>query len=68
MVTRGLQYANAFVIQFRAAPGAGADRFPGRIEHVASGQTATFGSLEELPQLLLLMLRSTASDDNTGIG
>lgn len=67
-MTKGLQHTNAFVIQFRAAAEADTDRLPGRIEHVASGRTATFASLEELPQLLLQMLESTASDDNNEIG
>jgi hypothetical protein len=68
MVTKGLQHTNAFVIQFRAAAKAGAARSPGRIEHVASGRTSTFESIEELPQLLLRMLQSSASADNNEIG
>lgn len=62
-MTKGLQHADAFVIQFRATK-AGADQFPGRIEHVASGHTATFESVEELPQLLLRMLNNTAFGGN----
>jgi hypothetical protein len=68
MVTKGLQHTNAFVIQFRAAAKAGAERSPGRIEHVASGRTATFESLEQVPQLLLQMLQSSASAENDEIG
>jgi hypothetical protein len=68
MVTKGLQHTNAFVIQFRSPAEPVADRLPGRVEHVASGRTATFESLEELPQLLLRMLKSTASDVAKEIG
>jgi len=55
VVNRELQYANAFVIQFRA--GAGFAKLAGRAEHVASGRTAVFQSVDELPQLLRRMLR-----------
>jgi hypothetical protein len=65
---KGLQHSSAFVIQFRGAAETGADRLPGRVEHVASGRTATFQSVEELPQLLLKMLSSAASDDEHGRG
>jgi hypothetical protein len=61
IVTRRLQYANAFVIQLRAPDKNKENRVPGRIEHVASGRIANFQSIEELPQLLLRMLESTTS-------
>jgi hypothetical protein len=67
-VTKGLQHANAFVIQFRGAAEADADHLPGRVEHVASGHTETFRSVEELPQLLRKMLRSVGSDGGNGVG
>jgi hypothetical protein len=67
-MVKGLQHANAFVIQFRGAAETGADRLSGRVEHVASGRTATFQSVEELPQILLKMLRSVASDEGNEIG
>jgi hypothetical protein len=35
---------------------------------VASGRTATFLSVEELPQLLLRMLKSMTSNDQQEIG
>ena len=54
-VSKELQYANAFVIQFRA--GAGFAKLAGRAEHVSSGNTAVFQSVDELPQLLRQMLR-----------
>lgn len=65
---RGLQHANAFVVQFRGTGEAHADQLPGRVEHVASGRTATFQSVEELPQLLRKMLQSAFSDDEEWIG
>ena len=63
---KGLQHANAFVIQFRGTDQANADRFSGRVEHVASGRTALFQTVEELPQILLKMLRSVASETEGG--
>ena len=57
---KGLQHANAFVIQFRGSDEADAGRFSGRVEHVASGRTAHFQTVEELPQILLKMLRLVA--------
>jgi hypothetical protein len=52
----GLQHASAFVIQFRAGPDVHAGRLAGRVEHVASGRTAHFQSVHELPELLRRML------------
>jgi hypothetical protein len=62
LVMKGLQHANAFVIQFRGNDEGDADRFSGRVEHVASGRTALFQTVEELPQILLKMLRFVASE------
>lgn len=62
LVMKGLQHANAFVIQFRAADEPDSARLSGRVEHVASGRTALFQTLEELPQILLKMLKNAASD------
>jgi hypothetical protein len=59
-VMKGWQ--RAFVIQFSPAAETDADRLSGRIEHVASGCTATFQSLEELTQLLKKMLESVSSN------
>lgn len=53
-----LQHVSAFLIQFRGAAEDDSQQFPGRIEHVASGRTANFESIEELPQLLLKLLRA----------
>lgn len=57
-----LQNVFAFVIQFRGAGEDGLKQFPGRIEHVASGYTATFESIEELPQLFLKLLKAVAPE------
>ena len=64
----GLQHTNAFVIQFRGSTDPRAGQLPGRVEHVASGRTATFQSVEELPQLLQKMLKSVSADEGNGIG
>src|SRR4051794_40421371 len=56
-VMKGLQHTTAFVIQFRCTAEDDLKQFPGRVEHVASGRTATFESIEELPQLLLTLLK-----------
>ena len=52
----GLQHGNAFVVQFRMEPGSRSRKLAGRVEHVASGRTATFASVKELPELLRQML------------
>ena len=59
----GLQHTSAFVIQFRAGVADGSDELSGRIEHVASGRTETFQSIQEVPALLLRML---AERENQG--
>lgn len=65
LVMRGWQQANAFVVQFRKAAESDEARAGGRIEHVESGRTATFQSIDELPQLFKLMLRNLTSDKGT---
>ena len=47
----------AFVVQFRSVPG-GPVHEAGRIEHLVSGRTAHFQSLEELTTYLTRELRS----------
>jgi len=54
-----LQRANAFVVQFRTEPGSAAGKLAGRVEHVASGRTAWFEAIEDLPELLRQMLKGT---------
>ena len=67
-MSKGLQHANAFVIQFRGADEADTERFSGRVEPVVSGRTADFQNVEELPQILLKMLRTVASEKELGDG
>ncbi|HET6933320.1 MAG TPA: hypothetical protein VFI72_00690 [Candidatus Angelobacter sp.] len=55
------------MIQFRGPADAPTDQLSGRVEHVATGRTATFQSIEELPQLLLKMLRSAPCGDGNRI-
>jgi hypothetical protein len=62
LVMKGLQHASAFVIQFRGADEPDRERFSGRVEHVASGRTALFETVEELPQILLKLLGTVASE------
>jgi hypothetical protein len=47
----------AFVVQFRAVPG-GPAYAAGRVEHVMSGRTSHFQSLEELTAYLTAALRA----------
>ena len=46
----------AFVIQFRSMKEDGAPR-GGRVEHVASGRAVIFADADELPGILLAMLK-----------
>ena len=59
--------AGAFVVQFRTATDFGSDHVEGRVEHIASGRTAHFGSASELLAVLARMwtnvLRETAAPD-----
>lgn len=48
----------AFVVQFRAVPG-GPAYAAGRVEHLVSGRTGHFQSLEELTSYLTEELHST---------
>ncbi|HKV92444.1 MAG TPA: hypothetical protein VJW20_07855 [Candidatus Angelobacter sp.] len=65
---KGRQHTNAFVVQFRDSASVRADQLPGRVEHVASGRTATFQSVEELPRILREMLKDAHSDEEDWIG
>ncbi|HEY4053382.1 MAG TPA: hypothetical protein VGL74_06555 [Terriglobales bacterium] len=59
----GLNPGNAFIIQFRTESNSGAVKLAGRIEHVLSGKTSTFDSLNDLPRLLLEMLQDCQPAD-----
>ena len=50
----------AFVVQFRAVPG-GPAYAAGRVEHLVSGRTSHFQSLEELTTYLRTELRTAES-------
>ena len=52
------QHLGAFVLQFRAGTDIAADRFEGRVEHIASGRQARFHSLADLRTFLDQVLRS----------
>lgn len=65
---KGRQHTNAFVVQLRDLAVARADQLPGRVEHVASGRTATFQSIEELPHLLQKMLQDALAEEEDWIG
>jgi hypothetical protein len=52
-----LHHAGAFVLQFRAGTDFDSGRVTGRVEHVASGQTEHFESIEELLASLARMLK-----------
>jgi len=62
IIMSGLQHTKAFVVQFREAEEPRAGQLPGRVEHVASGRTAMFQFIEELPQILKKMLNSAQAD------
>jgi len=59
----GLHPGSAFIIQFRTDSNPSAAQLTGRIEHVASGKTALFESLHDVPELLLQMLRDSRQAD-----
>jgi hypothetical protein len=58
----GFERTNAFVVQFRAGGHRAMGELSGKVEHVASGKTANFQSVQELPQLLLQMLQAWRAD------
>ena len=55
-MTTGWQHRAAFVIQFRPETDIGAERFEGRVEHVASAQATRFHSLEGLLDFIAQVL------------
>jgi hypothetical protein len=62
-----LHPGNAFIIQFRTDSNSGAVKLAGRIEHVASGNTAIFESINDLPELLRQMLKDSQQTDVYGV-
>ena len=51
-----LPVQRAFVVQFRTETDVERGRFAGRVEHVVSGQTTSFHSLEELLSFMASVL------------
>ena len=58
----GLQHTGAFLVQFRAGSDFYGGRVEGRVEHIASGQSAYFESAAELMILLAGLLSSRTSE------
>ena len=59
------QHAGAFVVQFRTATDFERGRVEGRVEHVASGQTAHFESASELLETFARLSKSAPVDGQT---
>jgi hypothetical protein len=53
----------AFVVQFLAGSDLGAGSVGGRVEHVASGRTARFASVDELLRFFSDLLATRASEE-----
>jgi hypothetical protein len=51
------QHAGAFVLQFRAGSDFESGRIEGRVEHIASGQTARFDSVATLLAILARLVK-----------
>jgi len=58
-------HAGAFVVQFRTVTDFECGRVEGRVEHVASGQTAHFESATELLEAFARLSRSAPVDHKT---
>jgi hypothetical protein len=57
----GLQHTGAFVVQFRTGTNFETGRVEGRVEHIASGRSRRFESMDEL---VLLFARITNEVEN----
>jgi hypothetical protein len=62
-----LKHAAAFVIQFRLDEESANGKLAGRVEHVCSGRTANFQSVNDLPELLRRMLHDAQQSDNSSV-
>jgi hypothetical protein len=58
----GWQHKGSFVIKFKPETNVANDRFYGRIEHVGSGQTIRFDSLEQLLEFLRRVLKDVCDE------
>ena len=54
--------AGAFVVQLRTATDFDRGRVEGRVEHIASGRTANFGSAAELLESLAELWKNAPAD------
>jgi hypothetical protein len=61
-----LQSTNAFVVQFRGDADPASGELCGRVEHVLSGMTAIFQSVQELVTIFQHMLNEVHMRDRTG--
>jgi hypothetical protein len=60
---KDLQHASAFVVQFRRDSDP-AGKLAGRVEHVVSGRTAIFQSVQDLPAILRRLLNDADREHN----
>jgi hypothetical protein len=58
----GLQHTGAFLVQFRAGSDFYGGHVEGRVEHIASGRSASFASAAELLIVMAKLLRSETSE------
>lgn len=58
----GWQHKGSFVIKFGPDTNAAADKFYGRVEHVSSGQTIRFDSLEQLMEFMRRVLNEVRDE------
>jgi hypothetical protein len=56
-VMNGFQHSGAFVIQFRAGSDFESGRIEGRVEHIASGESARFDSAAALLAIFARLIR-----------
>jgi hypothetical protein len=58
----GLQHAGAFVVQFRTGSNFESGRIGGRVEHIASGETARFDSVAALLAIFARLVKDAQGD------
>ena len=58
----GWQHKGSFVIKFGSETNAAAGKFLGRIEHVGSGQSIRFDSLDQLLEFLRRILKEVRDE------
>jgi hypothetical protein len=61
-IMSGWQHKGSFVIKFGMETNAAAEKFQGRIEHVGSGQTLRFDSLDQLMEFLRRVLKQVRDE------